>query len=97
MIPDLDLLGLLPGATVGDLKARFRDLALIHHPDRGGNAENFVALRDAYNRLLAKLGQPPELQICAECSGAGVVVVHQGFAAIRMRCGACDGTGEKRS
>ena len=41
--------------TVGDAKKAFRKLALIHHPDQGGDPDNFRDLYDAYYRLLASL------------------------------------------
>ncbi|MEE2001776.1 DNA-J related domain-containing protein, partial [Alkalimonas sp. MEB108] len=37
------------------LKRQYRSLALKHHPDRGGDAEQFVRIRLAYQQLSAKL------------------------------------------
>jgi DnaJ-domain-containing protein 1 len=51
--PDLlRVLGLPPGADIGDIKARFRELAKRHHPDHGGSSETMVELLEAVNRLL---------------------------------------------
>ena len=41
--------------TVGDTKKAFRLFALIHHPDKGGDLENFRDLYDAYHRTLKNL------------------------------------------
>ncbi|SDZ93391.1 DNA-J related domain-containing protein [Alkalimonas amylolytica] len=37
------------------LKRQYRSLALKHHPDRGGDAEHFVRIRQAYQQLRAEL------------------------------------------
>lgn len=41
--------------TPEDVKAEFRKLAHVYHPDKGGTAENFRALRDFYLRRLKTL------------------------------------------
>ncbi len=48
------LLGLQPGATPADIKRAFRKRALETHPDRGGDAAVFRAVRHAYERLLVR-------------------------------------------
>ncbi|OGB86504.1 hypothetical protein A3J41_01275 [candidate division TM6 bacterium RIFCSPHIGHO2_12_FULL_38_8] len=46
------ILGLAPTATPAEIKARYRQLALVHHPDRpGGNAERFRSIQMAYELL----------------------------------------------
>ncbi|HZJ57916.1 MAG TPA: J domain-containing protein [Clostridia bacterium] len=50
----LDHFGLAPGASVEDIKKRFRELAKKHHPDHGGRDERMIEILDAYNRLLNK-------------------------------------------
>lgn len=47
----LSMLGLSQGATMGDIKKRFRELALKYHPDRGGDSERFIEILDAYKKL----------------------------------------------
>jgi len=44
-------LGLLPDASDTAVKAKFRELAKIHHPDAGGSGADFVRLIDDYKRL----------------------------------------------
>ena len=47
----LGLLGLPAHAGIQDIKARFRELAKKHHPDRGGDAERFIEMMEVYERL----------------------------------------------
>lgn len=37
---------------VNDLKQQFRRLCLKHHPDKGGNAEDFKTMMNEYEKLL---------------------------------------------
>lgn len=46
------VLGLKPGATRDDIEQKFRDLAKRHHPDAGGDANEFVAIRKARDDAL---------------------------------------------
>ncbi len=45
------VLGLAPGATRTDVKRAFRALAHTTHPDHGGDAAEFRAVKAAYERL----------------------------------------------
>lgn len=47
----LAMLGLSQGATMEDIKKRFRELALKYHPDKGGDSEKFIGILDAYKKL----------------------------------------------
>lgn len=47
----LSMLGLSQGATMEDIKKRFRELALKYHPDKGGDSEKFIEILDAYKKL----------------------------------------------
>lgn len=40
-------------ATEEEVKASYRNLSLIHHPDRGGKQETFVEITEAKNKCLA--------------------------------------------
>jgi DnaJ-like protein len=46
------LLGMPPAAPPAEIERAFRRLALIHHPDRGGNARQFTELVAAREVLL---------------------------------------------
>lgn len=48
------VLGLSSQATVAEIRAAFRQRALLTHPDRGGDAEAFRALREAHDQALAR-------------------------------------------
>ncbi len=39
-----------------EIKQQYRKLAQQHHPDRGGDQEIFISLREAYEQLLLKVG-----------------------------------------
>lgn len=45
----LNILELAPDCTWDDVKAAYKRLALIHHPDKGGNEEKFKELAAAYS------------------------------------------------
>lgn len=48
---DLKLLGLEVDADLGEVEQRYRQLALEHHPDCGGDAELFARIGAAVERL----------------------------------------------
>ena len=43
-----DILGVNKDASQDEIKKNFRKLSLKHHPDRGGDAEKFKELGEAY-------------------------------------------------
>ncbi len=45
------ILGIEKAASQDEIKAAFRRLAMEHHPDRGGNAEKFKEINEAYQVL----------------------------------------------
>lgn len=47
-------LGLEPHASVDQIRAAFRQRALVTHPDRGGDPDAFRALRRAHDEALAR-------------------------------------------
>lgn len=50
----LSYFGLTPGASVDDIKKKFRELAKKYHPDCGGSGEKMIEVLDAYHRLMNK-------------------------------------------
>lgn len=46
-------LGLPPEATPADAKKRYKDLVKTHHPDRGGDAEQFNRINRAYEAAMS--------------------------------------------
>lgn len=52
------LLGVSRSATIEELKLAFREKALVHHPDQGGDAEAFIAVKRAYDTLVRRRQRP---------------------------------------
>jgi hypothetical protein len=50
----LELLDLPAYVGFDEVKKRFRELAMRHHPDRGGDTEKFIELMDIYEQLTSK-------------------------------------------
>jgi hypothetical protein len=48
------LLGIEATATLDDVKAAFRKKALQHHPDHGGEAAAFMAMKRAYDAIVKR-------------------------------------------
>jgi hypothetical protein len=48
-----DTLGLSIGASKQEIKSAFRRLVKKHHPDTGGDQKQFIAIRQAYEMLIA--------------------------------------------
>ena len=85
------VLGLEPSASADEVKAHWRKLASQHHPDRGGDAELFDTLRQAYNQALRDAQTPTK---CSECGGTGRIGHSRGFSSIQYYCERCNGTGK---
>jgi len=45
------------GVSEADVKAAFRRLAVVHHPDHGGDTKTFVALHRSYEAALLMITQ----------------------------------------
>lgn len=50
----LAVLELSADASMDDIRTQYRRLARQHHPDRGGDSEQFIILRQAYETLCAR-------------------------------------------
>jgi molecular chaperone DnaJ len=58
-----DILGVQPTATEEEIKKAYRKKAMENHPDKGGDAEEFKKVLDAYEILTGKKQEPrPEQQ-----------------------------------
>lgn len=83
-------LGLLDTATPDEVKAKWRELCMIHHPDRGGNPVEFNTIRKAYKQAFEEASEP---KACPQCLGTGKVKQTSGWSSIDMPCQACGGSG----
>lgn len=101
MINYYAVLGVPPAATEIEVKKRYRDLVVQHHPDAGGDTQTFAAIteagsvlcdsdfRRAYDQKLKVLCDP-----CPECKGQGVTRYAKSFTVtMTRRCGSCQGAG----
>lgn len=53
MNEDYEILGLTPTSSEDEVKAAYKRLCLIHHPDKvTGNPEKFIEISEAYQRLM---------------------------------------------
>jgi len=87
------ILELEPACGTSVAKERWRFLAGIHHPDRGGNVVEFTTFRDAY-QAVKKYEEKLEAK-CSNCDGEGYTVLAKGFSQSKMKCSICKGTGTK--
>lgn len=83
-------LGLDDTATPKEVKLKWRQLCMIHHPDRGGNAVTFDELRRAYD---AAYSEASKSKFCPKCKGSGKILQSRGFSSIMMACMECNGSG----
>lgn len=83
-------LGLPDTATPDEVKAKWRELCMIHHPDRGGNPVEFDEIRRAYKQAYAEASEPKP---CDACKGSGKTKVTHGFNSVEVTCRFCAGSG----
>lgn len=50
-VADYEILDADERTSLEDLSKKYRALALIYHPDKGGKEEDFIALKDAYDKI----------------------------------------------
>jgi len=50
------VLGWRQGDALGDMEIKYKDLALLHHPDRGGKIEDFQKISQAIREARQELG-----------------------------------------
>lgn len=84
-------MGLQPGCGSEIVKARWRELAGSHHPDRGGNPVDFSTYRKAY--MTVRQYEEQQEAKCTTCVGHKKLPAGTGFNKILITCPACKGTG----
>lgn len=99
-------LGLSWGSSIidiGGVTAAYRARAAQTHPDRGGDAAEFVKVDRAKHVLLAWLAKPKVASVtqrkrpCDYCNGAGHVYQQgsrPGSQGLRRTCPKCSGSGD---
>ena len=69
-------------ATAAEIKAAFRRLSMVHHPDRpGGDIGKFQRLVGAYEALQTKT--------CSQCDGSGQITTRNGAFSKKTPCPSC--------
>lgn len=58
-----EVLGLTKDASMDEVKKAYKKLALLHHPDKGGNVEEFRKITEAYDKIVNPVGSPPSFLI----------------------------------
>ena len=72
------ILEIKPEASKDEIKKAFRRLALIHHPDKGGDENKFKEINEAYAFLSSKQKIKQPIQPY-QPYGAYVIVIDFGF------------------
>jgi DnaJ-class molecular chaperone len=86
-----ETLGLSPTATPTELKAKYRELMKLNHPDQGGDGETFDKINKAYKKALEIVLSSK----CQECGGSGKIQHRNGLHSIGIKCPVCGGSGFK--
>lgn len=82
--------------TEEEVAVAYRYAAQSAHPDRGGTADEFTAIKEASDLLKKYLRQPKRevpLPECQTCLGKGFTTRRRGWNTARQTCPSCRGTG----
>lgn len=79
-----------PLPKAAEVKARWRELAALHHPDRGGETATFAQLHQAYTDALELVTRPAP---CHACDGTGRSVIAGAWSFVSLPCATCGGSG----
>ena len=91
----------LDGLTSAILGAAYKELIKIHHPDAGGEHEDFIRLQHAKKELVSWLdglsrhgsgstSSSSGALSCKRCGGKGFVRVTRGFTSTTIKCLSCE-------
>ena len=86
------VLGLNDTATQHEVRVKWKQLCMVHHPDRGGDPVKFDEIHRSYTIAFGEAGK---LKECKECHGTGKLRQTYGFNSIDMPCAFCGGSGHK--
>jgi len=93
-----EILNLSDTATPKEVRARYQKLCMKFHPDRGGDQNVFVRVKEAYEEAIrqaekavnsAAQNQRIFDPTCPQCHGRGYVRIQSGFSQIKYWCPAC--------
>lgn len=57
---DYKILGIPRHASISEIKEAFRTEAKKHHPDKGGNTNVFIQLKEAYEKVMNEKKKDPQ-------------------------------------
>lgn len=91
----------LEGLTSKALGEAYKELVRIHHPDAGGEAEDFIKLQQAKGDLVkwldglsqggsASMSSSSPVSGCERCGGKGYIRVTRGFSSTTIKCLRCE-------
>ena len=94
----------LDGLTSAVLGAAYKELIKVHHPDVGGEHEDFIRLQHAKKELVSWLdglsghgsgstssSSPVSgCERCERCGGKGYIRVTRGFSSTTIKCLSCE-------
>lgn len=88
---DWQILDVPKNSSLEAIRASYLRLSKLHHPDIGGDAEKFIVVKLAYDRLVKQLTTP---RACPACKGLGTAYKTYGFHSILVTCPDCGGDGK---
>lgn len=81
-----ELLELDRKSSKAQVKERWRKLAAVHHPDKGGDSATFQTLKKAYEEALLLAS---DFEYCPKCEGKRTIEIRRGFTSIKLPCPEC--------